>query len=372
MKSITLIMKVTSGCNLRCPYCYTKHTLEKKEVMPIETFEKAIMSIATSYDDVTIIFHGGEPLLVDLDWYKEAVSIMKRYKKLFGFSYNLSLQSNATLLNDEVNNFLKQEKINMGWSFDGTNNHKTRKNTDLVLENKKKYSAMGGCICLITKDNYLEIEKEIDYFDEIGIEHKFNIVFNTTTEVEDDLTNMSKEGLLNCYIKAFEHVIKKEESTSEDMFDKWLKKIFKLQHNGICVEGNCSGRWLSIHSNGSIYPCGQEWDNHKDYYYGNINDLTIEEVFETDKYKNFDTKFKSKIQKCSDIKCIAFDICNGGCPGENIANGKDIDSFIAHHCYLNKNILIYFNDFFSDENNLKKIYNKYIMSLYNDRRVDNE
>ena len=367
MKSITLIMKVTSGCNLRCPYCYTKHTLEKREIMPLDIFEKSIMSIATSYDDVSIIFHGGEPLLVELEWYKEAVEIIKKYKRLFGFSYSLSMQSNATLLNDEINDFLKKENINLGWSFDGTNNHKTRKNTKLVLENKGKYSKMGGCICLITKDNYLEIEKEIDYFDELNLEHKFNIVFNTSTEVEDDLTNMTKEGLLNCYIRAFEHVIKKEESTSESMFDKWLKFIFKIHHNGICTEGNCSGRWLSVHSNGNIYPCGQEWDTHDEYHYGNIKDMTIDDIFKCDKYINFDNKFSNKIKKCSDSKCIAFDICKGGCPGENIANGKDIDSFIVDHCYLNKKILEYFKNFFFKEDRVNEIKNEYILSLYRDR-----
>lgn len=371
MKEITLIMKITSGCNLRCPYCYTAHTLAKRDIMPIETFKKAIQNIGVGYDSVSIIYHGGEPLLAPLSWYKESVEVLERYKRLFGFTYSLSLQSNATLMDDEYNEFFLKHNINVGYSFDGLNNDKTRKSTKKVLENKEKYESLGGCIALITADNWNQIEDEIDYFDELGLSHKFNVVFNTSSEVKDGLADLTKENLLECYKRAFFHVISKETTYSKRMFDLWINHIFNLNHDRmLCCNSNCTGKWLSVHSNGDIYPCGQEWDNFKDIYgYGNINETTFDEVFSSDNFNNFKDKFEKKIEKCKSIDCIAFDICMGGCPGENKANGTDIDSYIDKHCYLNIKFIQFLKQFFGNEDNLMLVKNKYILEKYDNRRV---
>lgn len=368
MKAITVILKVTSSCNLRCPYCYTKHTIDKKkEIMDLKIFEKIVQNLVTEYDEFNIIFHGGEPLLAGLEWYQKSVDIIKKYKKLFNFDYSLGVQSNLTLMNKEYDEFFKKEKIKVGFSFDGLNNHKTRKNTDLILKNYNEFETARGCICLITKDNCNTIDKEIEYFTNLNLPVKFNIVFNTTTGVENNLANLTKEDIFNCYIKAFEYIISKEKTSCDNMFDLFINKILNKKCNSICATKYCISRWISFNSKGDSFPCGQEWDRFKAYSFGNINNFSIEEIFESEKFLNYKKKFDKKIKECSNKKCSAFDICMGGCPGENKANGKDVDSFIKEHCYLNQEFLKYLKEFL--ENNKNKIKNKHILKILGEQNV---
>lgn len=372
MKTITVIAKVTSSCNLRCPYCYTRHTVEKPlEIMQLKTFEKIIQSIALEYDELNLIFHGGEPLLVPIEWYKDALNIIKKYQNLFDFKVRLAMQSNITLMNEEYDKLFNENKINVGFSYDGLTNDRTRKNTKLIINNNKLYSSIKGCICLITKDNFDNIENEIDHFNELEVDVKFNVVFNTKTGVENNLTEMTKEDLLNCYKRIFEYLIKKEKSMAESTFDIYLKKINNQNANLVCTNVVCIERWISVHSDGSTYPCGQEWDNYPDYTYDNINNKTISEIFESEKAINFKNKFQAKIDKCKKMNCKVFSICNGSCPGENKANGKDIDSYVEEHCYLMKGIYDYLLDFINDEEKVKTIKNTHILNILNSKGVSN-
>ncbi|MGL5715509.1 MAG: radical SAM protein [Paraclostridium sp.] len=361
MKRLVVIMKITPTCNLRCPYCYTKHTIsEEKKIMSMDIAEKIIQNAASDYDFVDFTLHGGEPLMVGAEWIKEFVALVKKYKKMYKFDYKIGAQSNITLMNEEINDFFVKEKIKVGFSYDGLTNYKTRKNTEIVIKNKVKYSSIGGCICMLTKENIHNIENEIDHFDEVNFGVRFNFVFDTTSGVERNLNEITKEETLECYIKMFNHIIKKKESTAQAMFDKFFYKIYGGSCNLLCSSGNCFGTWIGVHYDGTIYPCGQEWDKFEKYTYGNISDIKIKDVFLTKKALDFKSKLDGKIKICKET-CEVHDICNGGCPGENKANGKDIDSFIENHCYLMKNFYKYLLDFVNSEK-VESVKNTYILN----------
>lgn len=360
MKSITIILKVTSKCNLRCPYCYTKHSIKKDEVMDLEVFEKIIQNICLDYDFLNLTFHGGEALLVPLEWYEEAVKIIKRYKSLYNFEYKLSMQSNITLMNEKINNFFSKEKIRVGFSYDGLNNHKTRSNSELIISNKYRYNSVGGCICLITKENVNSIVDEIKHFEDIEVSATFNIIFNTTTGVDYNLNEITKDEILNCYIKAFEYIITKEKTYSDFMFDPFLSKFANKPESFVCSRSYCVSKWLSVHPNGDVYPCGQEWDVDKKYLLGNVKKDDLRDCIESSNFKNFKNNFDNKIKKCKEMKCEVFDICNGGCPGENKANGSNEGAFIENHCYLNKEFYKYIFNFLNSDKR-KSIVNKHIL-----------
>ena len=80
------IKPVGARCNLRCSYCYY---LEKsdiygsdvKTVMNDETLENCIkqhFAVSTA-DTVLFTWHGGEPLLAGIDFYKKVLSLQKKY-----------------------------------------------------------------------------------------------------------------------------------------------------------------------------------------------------------------------------------------------------------------------------------------------------
>ena len=75
MKRISLIVKVTNGCNLRCKYCYNGGAGFSNEVLKIEHFKKMLSLLGDEYDEATLIWHGGEPLTAGKEYYKKAMEI---------------------------------------------------------------------------------------------------------------------------------------------------------------------------------------------------------------------------------------------------------------------------------------------------------
>ena len=115
-------------CNLRCGYCYY---LDKKELYPgqkkfllsnelLEKFTRQYLQSQTMYE-VVFTWHGGEPLLRDIGFYRKALALQRAYGR--GMRIANSIQTNGTLLTDEWCRFLKENNFLVGISIDGIKQH---------------------------------------------------------------------------------------------------------------------------------------------------------------------------------------------------------------------------------------------------------
>jgi uncharacterized protein len=68
--------------------------------------------------EVVIAWQGGEPTLMDLDFFRRSMDIERKYQKP-GTVIQNTLQTNGTLLNDEWCKFLRENKFLVGLSMDG-------------------------------------------------------------------------------------------------------------------------------------------------------------------------------------------------------------------------------------------------------------
>lgn len=118
-----LILQVTQGCNLRCEYCaysgkYHNRTHSNKR-MSYETACRAVdFLIAHSTDQprVTVGFYGGEPLL-EFDLIRRVVAYVEKNYPGKEVGYNMT--TNATLLTDEVVDYLVEKDFGLMFSLDG-------------------------------------------------------------------------------------------------------------------------------------------------------------------------------------------------------------------------------------------------------------
>jgi uncharacterized protein len=79
MGSLTLVIKPTNACNLRCKYCYVDPNAENGN-MSLSVLEKVISGALSvpGKENVRFIWHGGEPLLMGVDFYREVVGMQKK------------------------------------------------------------------------------------------------------------------------------------------------------------------------------------------------------------------------------------------------------------------------------------------------------
>ena len=117
-----MLKPVGAACNLQCRYCYY---LEKGSmydghgVMSDELLELFVRQYleAQTQPEVLFTWHGGEPLLLPLSFYRKALLLQRQYAR--GRHIDNCLQTNGTLLTDEWCEFLKENNFLVGISIDG-------------------------------------------------------------------------------------------------------------------------------------------------------------------------------------------------------------------------------------------------------------
>ena len=111
-------------CNLDCAYCFY---LSKEELYPGSNFrmsadvlEQHVRQYLETQPDgtVSLAWQGGEPTLMGLDFFKQAVGYADKYKKPKQ-KVEYTIQTNGVLLNDEWAKFLKKHNVLVGISIDG-------------------------------------------------------------------------------------------------------------------------------------------------------------------------------------------------------------------------------------------------------------
>ena len=123
-----IVLQVTQRCNLRCSYCiYSEDSnfgtrSHSNKSMDIETAKKAVDFLfqhSIDNDKPAIAFYGGEPLL-EFDLIKQTVEYAK--KVFEGRELIFAITTNATLMSDEVIDFLIENKFSTTISMDGPKN----------------------------------------------------------------------------------------------------------------------------------------------------------------------------------------------------------------------------------------------------------
>lgn len=122
-----IVLNVTNQCNLACGYCYEysedkiAKTQGKPKYMSDEVAEAAIETLiqeSASRPVIHVTFFGGETLL-NIPVMRSSVAYARRRAAEVNKTVDFSLTTNATLLNEEIIDFLAENRIGVTVSIDG-------------------------------------------------------------------------------------------------------------------------------------------------------------------------------------------------------------------------------------------------------------
>lgn len=333
MKKIQLIIKVTNGCNLRCKYCYNAASEFKHETVSMEKIEK-LLTLFSNYDEIDIIYHGGEPLLVGKEFYTKMIELEKRINASCGVKFVNCVQTNATLIDEKWLSFLKKHNIMVGVSFDGLYNDRYRGKTEetvRAIELMKKNKVSFGCISVVADQDY-DIAKNYEYLKQYGMNVDFSYVFiegnAKTIEV------LPVESYVKQMIDLFDVWMRDKNGIMIRNFEYMINKINKCGRE-YCGNGSCIGNFFCMDASGNIYGCGRE-AVHK-YCFGNVDKVeSLSEVFNSASFKEYITGTIQRRNHCMG-NCEFFDYCKGGCSDEAVAHG-DITRQNPQYCYFFKTL----------------------------------
>jgi uncharacterized protein len=341
------VKPVGAECNLHCRYCYY---LEKSNLngesglMDDEVLERYISSHLEACADEMVNFswHGGEPLLAGIEFFRKAITLQKKYMPA-GVRVNNGIQTNGTLLNDEWCRFIAEENFFVGISIDGPQelHNKFRLNREgypsfsrAVNGYKllKKNNIIPEVLCVINSENVNHPIKVYDFFRKLGARY---ITFLPLVEQSPG----QPYGVSDATVPSLAFGI-----FLSRIFDKWIQdgigeikiQIFEEaartafnQDHTLCIFKKACGGVPVIERNGDFYSCDHYVD--KDHLIGNIREKSINDMLNTRKQLIFgQQKLNTLPGYC--INCMVRDMCNGECPKNRFILSPDGEPGLNYLC----------------------------------------
>lgn len=311
---MNILIMPTDQCNMNCVYCYhTSHyNYKSNEIMSIQTLINVFEKSIPYYKKINYLWHGGEPLLVGIEFMRKAIAIQKDLSQKYGCIVTNSIQTNATLADGELLRLLVTEGFNFGTSHDGITNDMTRGNTKKIestINTIKEYGQPCGCILVVTSYNLHKLIECYEYFKERNIGFKFNHYINTTHDEKGQQLSISIEEYLDEQQKLFDYWLADESCTIRvATFMVYIEYIlFKRRMLG--KYNSCLGRWLGVRYDGTIVQCNR----YNNSNFGNINNIEkISDAFKSDNFINTVSKAVERRELCKK-NCDTYEFCQGGC-----------------------------------------------------------
>ena len=348
-------------CNLACKYCYY---LEKNKLYPtaqrhlmsdeiLEQFTREYIE-AQTMNQVLFTWHGGEPLLRSIDFYRKALSLQQKYAG--GRHIDNVIQTNGTLLTDEWCEFFAQNHWLVGISIDGLqpdHDHyrltaagkpswqKVMQGIKLLKKHGVEWNAMA-VVNAYNANHPLEFYR---FFKENGCQ------FLQFTPIVERLTRHEDGRTLTSLADKDEISLSEASVTPEQwgyflcaIFDEWVRKdvgkifveIFDCTlanwmgiSPGICAYSKECGHAGVMEHNGDVYSC--DHFVFPEYKLGNIRDHSLIDMLYGEQQQEFSRlKHSSLPRQCKE--CDMEFACHGECPKNRFMKDKYGDSGLNYLC----------------------------------------
>ena len=348
-------------CNLACKYCYY---LEKNKLYPtaqrhlmsdemLEQFTREYIE-AQTMNQVLFTWHGGEPLLRSIDFYRKALSLQQKYAG--GRRIDNVIQTNGTLLTDEWCEFFAQNHWLVGISIDGPqpdHDHyrltaagkPSWKKVMQGIKLLKKHGVEWNAMAVVNAYNANHPLEFYRFFKENGCQLlQFTPIVERLTRHEDGRTlasladkdeiSLSKAsvapeqwGYFLCAI--FDEWVRKDVGKIfVEIFDCTLANWMGISP-GICAYSKECGHAGVMEHNGDVYSC--DHFVFPEYKLGNIRDHSLIDMLYGEQQQEFSRlKHSSLPRQCKE--CDMEFACHGECPKNRFMKDKYGDSGLNYLC----------------------------------------
>lgn len=338
-------------CNLACKYCYY---LEKNNLYQnshrhlmsddmLEQFTREYIE-AQTMPQVLFTWHGGEPLMRSIDFYKKALTLQKKYAH--GKQIDNVIQTNGTLLTDEWCEFFAKNHWLVGISIDGPQEYhdhyrvtpagkpsweKVMQGISLLKKHRVEWNAMAVA-------NAYNAEHPLEFyhfFRDNGCQYlQFTPIVERLTEHEDGRTlasladdreipladaSVTPQQWGNFLCTIFDDWVRHDVGkTFVEIFDCTLANWMGVLP-GICAYSKECGHAGVMEHNGDVYSC--DHFVFPEYKLGNIREQSLIDMLYGEKQQAFSRlKHTSLPRQCKE--CNMEFACHGECPKNRFEKDK--------------------------------------------------
>ena len=349
-REFQVFVKLVGGrCNLRCSYCYYidhEHSARhpRGAVMDDAVLTEYVRQHFAASDSCEVFFswHGGEPLLAGIDFYRRAIGLQERFAPA-GCRVINGIQTNATLIDEEWGRFLHEAGFYAGVSLDGPeqfhDSHRMRADgsgtfSDVMrgLDILRAYDVPHEVLCVVNSVNVhapLEIYR---FFKNLGV--RFLTFLPLVERRTGDSPAVTERSVSAVDFGRFLSDVFDEWVSNDigiikiQVFEEALRTAFGLGHT-LCIFRPVCGTVPVVEMNGDFYSCDHFAD--EGYRIGNIMSQSLTGLLDDPRQKAFGIAKKTELPRyCLD--CGVLDMCNGECPKNRFIATPDGEPGLNYLC----------------------------------------
>ena len=336
-------------CNLRCCYCYY---LEKDAMregsdrfrMKDEVLEEYVRQHieASRGQEIFFSWHGGEPALAGIDFFRSVVAIQKRLVPE-GCRVLNGMQTNATLIDEAWGRFLREEDFYVGISLDGPErfHNSNRKKVDgrgtfaevmRGLSVLRDHDVPHEILCVVNSENAhapLEVYRFFKSLDASFItflplveRQGYNSAGVTARSVRPADFGRFLSAIFDEWVENDIGKIKVQ------IFEEALRTAFGQEHT-LCIFKPVCGAVPVVEMNGDFYSCDHFVD--EVHLIGNIMDSSLDSLLDHPRQKAFGEAKKATLPNYC-IDCDVLEMCNGECPKNRFLAAPDGEPGLNYLC----------------------------------------
>lgn len=336
--SVQFVLKVSKFCNLCCSYCYEMPELGKRERMSRADLRRMYTHIAQQYAEgerigiVEFIWHGGEPLLVEPDFYWATFADQREV-----FDDRLQVinvvQTNLTTLDEERLRLLTEGFDGVGVSVDlfgGLRvNLAGRDQQDRVLDNLRALACQRsvGCITVLNATNVHQLEAIFRFYEQVGFHYRVLPLFDTGDDAQTAPYAISVDEELSALCRLADLWLSSESmARPPSPLDEYVSVAARW------LTGSAEDRYFDrrqglntflVNTSGDCYTYGEPYGD-PEWSLGNIFTTAIDDL---QRGAVFDACVAAadKRQAANCLNCPYFGVCDGGfiADGERRARDRD-------------------------------------------------
>jgi uncharacterized protein len=337
------------ACNLACRYCYylgkgRSGPEAAPARMSLELLETYIARhIAASPDEaVRFSWHGGEPTLLGLGYFREIAAIQRRLRPP-GRTIANGMQTNGTLLDEAWGRFLADEGFAVGLSLDGPREvhdryrltREGRSSFDGTMrghEALRRHGVPTDVLCVVGAHNAGRALEVYRFFKGIGASF---LTFLPLVErrpeepggVSSDSVAPEAWGDFLCSV--FDEWVDRDIGRVKiQAVEEAARTAFGQEHS-LCIFRPVCGDIPVVERNGDFYSCDHFVDGA--HRVGNVGETPLAELLESPAQRAFGrAKLDTLPRACR--TCEVLDMCNGECPKNRFALAPDGEPGLNYLC----------------------------------------
>jgi uncharacterized protein len=338
-----------SLCNLDCHYCYY---LKKERLyppgeafrMPDDLLEEYIVQYidASAGPQINFSWHGGEPLLLGLDYFQKIVALQRRHQPRDQRVTN-GIQTNGILLDEPWCRFLAAEGFAVGLSLDGPQEmhdryRVTKGQKPTHREVMRGYGLLRqhripfDILCVVHAENVTHPTEVYRFFKEIGVQY---VGFLPLVEQQPDRPSgvsdrtVSAEAWGHFLCTIFDEWKRQDiERIRVQIFEEAANTAFDREH-GLCIFRKTCGDVPVVEHNGDFFSCDHFVDEH--HRLGNIRETRLVDLLESPAQRAFGLAKWDSLPRCCRT-CRVLNMCHGGCPKDRFLTAPDGEGGLSYLC----------------------------------------